>query len=85
MTTKNRPRPMTTDVSKLISNEVEALFGKWQRRGYCPCCVARDLLFHTGELAVMTEVTNSDLHQVLDHISEMSEQHRPLPSDTVRH
>jgi hypothetical protein len=85
MTTNDRPRSMTEDVSKLLFNQVEALFGKWQRRGYCPCCVARTLLLHAGERAVL-ELVNEDLHQVLDHLAEASEQHGPPPSgDTIRH
>ena len=46
-----RPKPVSGDVAERILEQMDATLGKWERRGYCPCCVARILLLSSGLLA----------------------------------
>ena len=84
MTTNVRPKPISEDVAEQILNQMEATLGKWERRGYCPCCIARNLLMSAGLLAAH-ELGAGDMRDALGYIAMQSEKHAPPPDGTVRH
>jgi hypothetical protein len=84
MTANVRPKPVPQDVALRILNLMEATLGKWERRGYCPCCVARNLLMSAGLLAAH-ELGPDDMREALGYIAMQSEKHAPPPAGTVRH
>jgi hypothetical protein len=67
-----------------ILNGMEATLARWDRRGYCPCCIARNLLISAGLLAAH-ELQPDDLSDALGYIAEQGAKHAPPPADTLRH
>ena len=78
-----KPQPVSLDVATRILNGVEATAAKWDRRGYCPCCIARTLLMSAGLLAAH-ELQPDDMRDALDYIAEQAGKHAP-PPDAPRH
>ena len=83
MTTTTR-KPVSEDVAGKILDQMEATFGKWERRGYCPCCIARAMLMHAGLLAAHA-IPPGDMHDALSYVAGLSEKYAPPPDDAVRH
>jgi hypothetical protein len=88
MTTNDQSKSVTQDVSDRILNQVDAILNKWNRRGYCPCCIARHLLMHAGLFAAH-EVHPDDMRKALGYIATLNEKYGPPPDPpppgTVRH
>jgi hypothetical protein len=78
-----KPQPVSQDVAMRILNGMEAAAAKWDRRGYCPCCIARTLLMSAGLLAAH-ELQPDDLREALGYITEQAQKHAP-PPDASRH
>jgi len=83
MTTNDQPKPVTKDVADRILNQVDAMLGEWDRRGYCPCCVARTLLMHAGLFAAH-ELQPDAMREALGYIATLNEKHAPADG-AVRH
>lgn len=77
-------KPMTEDVAMQILNLMEAELGRWERRGYCPCCIARNQLMCAGLLAAHW-IQPGDMRDALGYIAMQSEKHAPPPDGAVRH
>jgi hypothetical protein len=73
------PKPVLGDDIDRIYRQVEAILNKWDRRGYCPHCVARTLLSLAGFFAAH-ELPADSMREMLGHIAELSEKYAP-PSD----
>ena len=72
----SKPKPISEDLAKRIFNGMEATAAKWDRRGYCPCCVARALLMSAGLIAAH-ELQPGDMRDALDYITEQAGKHAP--------
>ena len=77
-------KPVSEDVAGKILDQMEATFGKWDRRGYCPCCIARAMLVHAGLLAAHA-IQPEDMQEALGYIARLSEKYAPPPDDAVPH
>ena len=84
MATTIRPKPVSGDVAERILEQMDATLGKWERRGYCPCCVARILLLSSGLLAA-PELQSDEMREALGYIAVQSEKHAPRSGSTARH
>jgi hypothetical protein len=73
-------KPLSPDVMEKILNQMEAVLGKWERRGYCPCCISRNLLMSAGLVAAHV-ISPDDMGEALGYIATLSERHAPAISD----
>jgi hypothetical protein len=68
--------PLSPQISKRLLNKLEALFDQYERAGYCPHCIARDLLMGAGMLAAH-ELQADEMRHALRYVAELSAAHSP--------
>jgi hypothetical protein len=82
--TPDQPKELTKENSRQLLASLERLFEFWLNRDYCPHCVARLLLLHSGLLAAPA-LTENDMQDVLEYIANLNVEHCPPPSQGTTH
>lgn len=75
--------PMSPQTSRRLLNKLESLFDQSARSGYCPHCIARDLLMGAGMLAAH-ELQADEMRHALRYIAELSTAHCPSTDAPAR-
>ena len=73
---RDQSMPVSLEVSRRLLSKLEALFDHYTHSGYCPHCIARDLLMGAGLLAAH-ELQSDEMRHALRYIAELSAAHRP--------
>jgi len=84
MQTPDQPKELTQENSRQLFSSIQRLLEFWLNRDYCPHCVARIMLLHTGMLAAPA-LTENDMRDALKYIAERSAEHCPPPSEGMTH
>jgi hypothetical protein len=76
------PKPLTPQLMEQLLATLERLVDRWEGRGYCPHCLVRVLLLHSGLLAAH-ELGQDEMREALTYIADLSAKH--CPSQATRH
>ena len=74
-----KPKPLTPEHLHQLLATLERLIDRWANRGYCPHCLARVLLLHSGLLAEQ-ELEQDEMREALSYLADLN-----VPSQGVRH